>query len=324
MPAIKALDRYQKIAILILALGEQEGAQILANLGEQEVIRVVAVLKNMAAVSKEQADEVLKEFKSIILNKSSASPQNFAENMLKKRFGAQEGLQDYNEIFLPAIQGVSGQLLARVTLAEKPQVLAVIASCCEDKQGAEFIKSISEKLRTEIIIKMAKLKAPDMEALAELNQQLEKLINKEQISPSRHLGGTEKAAKLLAALGNDTMAQNILNEITMRDTNLANKIKDQMFTFDDLSRLEAASVMVLFLKTQNLWPLALIEASPTLTQHILQGISQGARKNLQEEIADRPKKRRSEVEEARRKILEIAKELIKEGKITVKNDEEYV
>ncbi|MGE0175264.1 MAG: flagellar motor switch protein FliG [Oligoflexales bacterium] len=327
-----------KAAILLLGLGKDLSAEILKNLPDNEIKKLLSHLQKLGAVPKETLSEVAKEFlhnfkfepTASIRNEASSSG-SFIKDTLNKAFKpdkAQMFVEELRKNTPPKLESVElcdEKTLAAIIRNETPQTIALIFSHCDPKKSSQLLKLLPEAMHLEIIYRIAHLEAVHPDVIEDLDNHLKSEILKKGGLGRTDAGGLAKAAAILNAMG-QAAEEKILETIETSNPELGKQIKDLLFVFNDLIRLNDAHIRLL-IKTvpPETWRLALRAANATVCEIIYRNMSERAANLMKEDIASMPPMPLAEVEKARAKVIEAARNLEKQGLISLaKSDEVYV
>jgi flagellar motor switch protein FliG len=198
---------------------------------------------------------------------------------------------------------------------EHPQIVAVILVHLEPEQVSEVLRRFPEGHRNEVMIRLATLDGVQPAALKELSDVLSKVLAGGDRMRKANMGGVKSAAEVLNLLGTAIEAS-VLDYIRETDAELAQKITDSMFTFDDLMRVDDRGIQALLKEVQSESLLvALKGATDDLREKIFRNMSSRAAEMLREDLASRGPVRVAEVEAEQKEILQIARRLSDEGQL---------
>lgn len=328
-----SLKPTDKAAVLLLALGEEIAAQILAQLAPNEIKRLVSALATVGRIEEATANAVLQEFRNLLVQKNltpihgdSAAAKRLIEAAEKAR-GHDLGIQldDESEELRQVLREIDRQSLALYLQTEHMQTVALVIAHLDGKSAAEVLKSLPTALHLDLLQRIANLEtvAPDViaELTETLKQEFERRKNKSQIS----LGGATSVAKMIASM-DKAQADRYLTELKSRDPRLGAEIEALLFTFADLHLVDDNGIRLLIAETpRKTLLLAMKDAPDKVREKILNNVSERARKNLLDDIDAQGKVLRSDVESAQRDIAHRARQLEEIGKITIlRNGSEYV
>ncbi|MFW9595022.1 MAG: flagellar motor switch protein FliG [Macromonas sp.] len=319
-------DGVQDAAIFLMSVGEEEAAEVFKYLSPKEVQRLGEAIARMRSVSKERVDQVVQRFTSEAASQSLlvSDTDSYVRSVLKLALGEDKAsllidriLQGGDVSGIESLKWMDPLSVAELLRNEHPQILAAILVHLDMEQSANILKHLSERTRNDVLLRIATLEGIQPAALKDLNETLyEVLAGGDKIRKSS-LGGVKTAAEILNQLGAN-LETSAIDSIREHDPDLAQKIMDKMFTFEDLLKLDNKSMqMVLKEVASDALVVALKGASPGLKDKVLGNMSSRAAESLREDLESRGPLRLSEVEGQQRDILKIVRRLADEGQIVL-------
>ena len=319
-------DGVQDAAIFLMSVGEEEAAEVFKYLSPKEVQRLGEAIARMRSVSKDKVDEVVQRFTSEAASQSLlvSDTDSYVRSVLKLALGEDKAsllidriLQGGDVSGIESLKWMDPLSVAELLRYEHPQLLAAILVHLDMEQSANILKHLSERTRNDVLLRIATLEGIQPAALKDLNETLyEVLAGGDKIRKSS-LGGVKTAAEILNQLGAN-LETSAIDSIREHDPDLAQKIMDKMFTFEDLLKLDNKSMqMVLKEVASDALVVALKGASPGLKDKVLGNMSSRAAESLREDLESRGPLRLSEVEGQQRDILKIVRRLADEGQIVL-------
>ncbi len=319
-------DGVQDAAIFLMSVGEEEAAEVFKYLSPKEVQRLGEAIARMRSVSKDKVDEVVQRFTSEAASQSLlvSDTDSYVRSVLKLALGEDKAsllidriLQGGDVSGIESLKWMDPLSVAELLRNEHPQILAAILVHLDMEQSANILKHLSERTRNDVLLRIATLEGIQPAALKDLNETLyEVLAGGDKIRKSS-LGGVKTAAEILNQLGAN-LETSAIDSIREHDPDLAQKIMDKMFTFEDLLKLDNKSMqMVLKEVASDALVVALKGASPGLKDKVLGNMSSRAAESLREDLESRGPLRLSEVEGQQRDILKIVRRLADEGQIVL-------
>lgn len=321
------LSGVEKSAILLLSLGEDEAAEVMRYLNPKEVQKLGLAMAGLSRVSKDEAEVVLRDFRERLERQTALGlgTDQYIRNMLTKALGPDKATSIIERILqggeasgLENLKWMDARAVAELIKLEHPQVVAMVLSYVEAEQAAEIVHFLPERLRHESLLRVATLETVQPNALRELNevfeQQLSGAANRVTVAT---LGGIKPAAEILNNV-EASLAASIMERIKESDTDLAQKIQDQMFVFDDLVSVDDRGIQTLLrdVPSETLI-LALKGASPDLKEKIFKNMSKRAAEMMRDDLEAKGPVKVSEVEGAQKEILAIAMRLEAAGQLSL-------
>ncbi len=322
-------------AILVMSLGEEEAAEVFKHLQPKEVQRLGETIARMKAVSRERYTTVLDKFIELAEAESMLVPDTdeYVKAVLRKALGEDKAnllidriLQGSDVSGIESLKWMDAQSVAELLRNEHPQIVAAILVHLEYDQAAEVLKQFTERQRNEVMIRVATLDGIQPAALKDLNDVLGKVLSGGERSRKASLGGIKPAAEILNMLGS-AAETSVLDYVRESDADLAQKITDSMFTFDDLEKLDDKGMQALLKEVQtDSLVIALKGATPEMREKVFKNMSSRAAETLREDLESRGPVRLSEVENEQKEMLKVVRRLMDEGQIQLATggDDEFV
>lgn len=319
-------------AILMLALGQDEAAEVFKHLAPKEVQKLGQAMAAIKNLSREKIDAVLSKFQTETSNRSPVAldSNEYIRNVLTKALGDDKAgplldriLQDGNNGGIESLKWMEASAVADLIRTEHPQIVASILVHLEREQGSAVLKCLDEQLRNDVVLRIATLDGMQPDALRELNDVLSKALSSGGKQRKSGVDGVKVAGELLNLVGGAVEAP-IMEALKGHDPELAQKIEDQMFIFDNLVDIDNKGIQTLLREVQSeSLILALKGTSEELRNKIFSNMSQRAAEMLREDLDSKGPVRVSEVEGAQKEILKTARRLAEEGQIMLggKGDE---
>jgi flagellar motor switch protein FliG len=324
-----ALDEagLENAAILLMSLGEEEAAGVFKHLEPKEVQRLGETIAKMKTISRDKVDSVLEKFSSVAATQSSLVPDTdaYVKSVLKRALGDDKAelligriLQTSDIGGIERLKWMDASAVAELLRNEHPQIVATILVHLEQDQAGAVLKLFAERARNEVLIRIASLDGVQPEAMQDLNDVLSQLLAGGVSKPKRaSLGGVKTAAEIINLLGTpvETSALDFIREA---DAELAQQIQDNMFTFDDLMRLDDKGIQALLKEVQSdSLVVALKGATPELRDRVFKNMSSRAAETLKEDLDSRGPVRLSEVENEQKELLKVVRRLAEEGQLVL-------
>ena len=328
------LSGTQRAALLLMTLGEGEASQVLKFLDAKEVQCLGAAMASLNNVSKDQASGVLDYFITDVEEQTAIGigTEDYVRKVLTGAFGSKKANAFIDRILighdaqgLDALKWMSSKDVIEIIEGEHPQIVAIVIAYLEAEQAAEVIKLLPEDERSDVVMRIACLSDVQQSALAEIENLIASKSNDATKARSEKVGGDKVAADIINAL-DASKGEEILEQIKEKNEELSERIQEQMFVFDTLLNVDDRGIQALLREISNdLLVIALKGCDPEIRDKILGNMSKRAGTLLREDMEAKGPTRLSEVEEAQREILEIARRLADSGDIDLgQGGEEYV
>jgi len=318
-------DGVHKSAILMLALAHEEAAEVFKHLGPKEVQRLGVAMANIGNINRSQIESVLKDFhKETEGRVSLADSDEYIRTVLTKALGDDKAshlldriLQGNDNAGIESLKWMDASSVAEMIRNEHPQIIATIMVHLDSDHASEVLNMLPERLRNDVMLRIATLEGVQPMALRELNEVLTQLLSGGERGKKSALGGVKATANILNYMGGAIEAS-VLAGIRENDPDLAQKIQDQMFTFDNLLDLDDRSVQLLLREIQSeSLIIALKGTSEELKEKIFKNMSSRAAEALKEDLESKGPVRLSEVEAEQKEILKVIRRLADEGQIVL-------
>jgi flagellar motor switch protein FliG len=325
----------ENAAILLMSLGEEEAAEVFKHLAPKEVQRLGETIAKMKSVSRERIEKVIDEFETKAANESTlvADSNEYVKTVLRRALGDDKAnllidriLQGSDITGIESLKWMDPGSVAELLRNEHPQIVAAILVHLEFDQSADVLKMFTERQRNEVMIRIATLDGIQPTALKDLNEVMSKVLAGGDRSKKSSLGGVKTAAEILNMLGS-AVETSVLDYVRETDNELAQKIMDNMFTFDDVEKIDDKGIQALLKEVQSeSLVIALKGATPTLREKVFKNMSSRAAETLREDLESRGPVRLSEVEAEQKEMLKVVRRLVDEGQIVLAGggDEQFV
>jgi flagellar motor switch protein FliG len=330
----RALRGPERAAVLMLALGEQHGAKIWKLLDDDELRQLSSAMSNLGAVEAEEVETLMLEFVGR-LSASGSLLGNFdaTERLLHQHLPKERVSNIMEEIRGPAgrnmwekLSNVQEQVLANYLKNEYPQTVAVVISKIRPEHAARVLAILPEELALDVVGRMLKMEAVQKDVIERLENTLrtEFMSN---LSQTRRRDAHEVMAEIFNNFDRQTETR-FISSLEEHNREAAERIKTLMFTFDDLSKLDAGSAQTLMRHVdKDKLGIALKGANDTVRQFFLGNMSARAAKMLVDDMQALGPVRLRDVDEAQTLLVNLAKDLAAKGEIMIAKsggDEELV
>lgn len=321
------LTGIQKTAILFITLGPDASAPILKRLPDNDIQRITFEIANMQKIKKDQRDEVLQEF--VELNKAKdyimEGGFEYAKNLLSKALGAQKAkeiIEQVSEItqqyrpFGIARKADSAQLL-NIIKNEHPQAIALILCYLQSDKAAQILSGLPEDMQADVAMRIATMSNTSQMVIEEVEGILQKKLSNVVRSDIGTIGGVKPLVDILNNVDRGT-EKSILDELDRNEPELAEKIRSNMFIFEDITTLDNTSIQRVLreVDTRDL-AYALRGSSEEVANAVYTNMSKRAAQTLKEDIEFLGPVRLIDVEKSQQNIVSIIRRLDETGEIVV-------
>jgi len=329
---VAALSNTQRAAVMLMLLGEDEAASVIRHLAPKEVQHLSAAMISVADLSQEAVSAVLDGFIATIKKQTNIGGGiDYLENVLKNAIGEDKASSVLSRIMpasanrgLEVLQWMDARSISEMIEHEHPQIIAIVLSFLDHDVAADVLRFLPEGLRPEVLSRVASLETIQPTAMQELEAIMRKQFSSNSSLKSSSVGGVKAAAKIMNYVKSD-IEQGMMRAMSSKDADLAQRIQDNMFAFENLEGSDNRSIQTLVRNVPTeLLMVALKGADDILKDKFLLNMSQRAREMFVEEMEAKGPMRLSEVEEARKQILRTARRLSDAGEMMLGRGSDYV
>lgn len=326
IPVEAELSGVQSAAVLLMSLGETEAAAILKFMNAKEVQSVGTAMATISNITHGQVQKVVNSFVGELDHHSSigVGADDYVRNVLIKALGEEKASGLIDRILLghggakglDALKWMEPKAIASSLRSEHPQIIAIVLAHLDPDQAAEVIRLLPPHIAPEVVLRIATLDGVTPNALVELSSIMDRLFSG-STTQSSAIGGIKAAASILNFL--DTVTeQAVMESVGIADAELCEKLRDQMFVFDNIVDLDDRAVQTVLREVPGeRLGLALRGADPRSKDKILKNMSQRAAQMLLDDMEARGPVKLSEVEQAQKDILVIVRRLADDGTINL-------
>ena len=316
-----------RAAILLMSLGEADAAAVVKHMDQRDVEAVGVAMAALAAVPQERAEVVVQSFLTKVESAGgfSGDKTDYVKKMMAASFGKQRAELMVDRILagpvggagIDALKWMDPRAVAQIIGEEHPQVIASLVAQLDGKLAAKILPLLPEKLRADVLVRIAALEELPQSALSELDQIVGKRAATGQQQTSRRIGGTRTVADIINAMDREN-SNAVLAEIEGRDADLHAKIKELLFVFDDLIDIDNKGMQAILREvSSDVLSVALRGADQAVAEKIYSNMSKRASEILREDMEARGPVRLTEVEAAQREIVTLAQKLAEDGTIII-------
>lgn len=321
---VSKLEGIEKAAILLLSLSEEDAAQILKHLEPKQVQRLGQAMAGIEDMTQPKITAVHKSFIEEIQNYSTIGfqSQEFVRRALTAALGEDKAANLVDQILsgngakgLESLKWMDSKQVASIIRNEHPQIQTIVMSYLEPEQSAEILSQFPEKVRLDLLMRVANLEEVQPAALQELNEIMEKQFAGQAGTQAAKMGGLKSAANIMNYLDTNVEGQ-LMDAIREQDEEMSQQIQDLMFVFDNLIDVDDRGIQTILREVQQESLLKAIKgADESLKNKITNNMSKRAAEMLIDDLEALGPIRVSEVETAQKEILSIARRLADAGEI---------
>jgi flagellar motor switch protein FliG len=327
------MTRVQRAAVLMLLVGEQQASEIIRFMSPKEVQELGAAMVQVADLSQEAVNFVLDEFIATLKKQTSLGlgTSDYVEKVMKRALGDDKAASVLNRIMpgqgskgLDILSWMDARAIADMIRGEHPQVTAIILSVLEHSVAADVLSFLPGELRPEIIQRVAALDVVQPSAMEELEAIMKKQFANNSSAKSSSFGGVKAAAKIMNFTKTE-LESTVMKGLEDLDPDLMLKIQDNMFTFENLTAVDNKGIQVLM---RNVEPdqlmTALKGASEAVLERFLGNMSERARGMFKDDMDAKGPLRISQVEDAQKQIMRMARKLSDAGDLILGGGADFV
>ena len=329
----------ENAAILLMSLGEEEAAAVFKHLSPKEVQGLGETITKMKSIAREKVDSVLEMFNRLAGEQSHlvSDTDEYVKSVLRRALGDDKAnllidriMQGGDTAGIESLKWMDPASVGELLRIEHPQIVAAILVHLDFDQAADVLKTFTERQRNEVLVRIATLDGIQPSALKDLNDVMSKVLAGGDRSRKASLGGVKAAAEMINMMGT-SIETAALDYIRETDNDLAQRIMDNMFTFDDLEKIDDKGIQALMKEVQSeslvialkgavetVEEILLIKgATPEMREKVFKNMSTRAAETLREDLESRGPVRVSEVEAEQKEMLKIVRRLVDEGQIVL-------
>lgn len=326
-----SLTGTDKSAILLMTLGEDRAAEVLKHLSSREVQLLSGTMAGISQVSHKQLGEILSEFEDDAEQFAalSVNASDYLRSVLVKALGEERAASLLEDILesrettsgMETLNFMEPQSAADLIRDEHPQIIATILVHLKRGQAADILAQFDERLRNDVMLRIATFGGVQPAALAELTEVLNNLLDGQNLKRSK-MGGVRTAAEIINLMKTQ-QEEAVIDAMREYDGELAQKIIDEMFLFENLVEVDDRSIQRLLqdVDSESLL-IALKGAEQPLREKFLKNMSQRAADILRDDLANRGPVRMSQVENEQKAILLIVRRLAESGEMIIGGGED--
>lgn len=320
-----ALTGPRKVAALLIALGTDASAKLLARLPQDTVDKVALELMRMPALEASTRDAVLEETYTGLFSHLGALPggESYALEIFREAFGEEKAIElitrvQHSQIVLPFefLQAADPVQVKELLAVEHPQTIALVLAHLEPRTAARILVEMEPELQVEVARRIALIDQTTPEALAVVEDGVRRRMST-MVTESTQVGGARALANVLNQVDRSTERQ-ILGALAERAAELADEVRRYMFVFEDIVLIDDRSMQRIIreLDTKDI-ALALRTTTEEVKQRFFANMSQRASAMLREEMSLAAQVRMKNVEEAQGRIVEVIRRLEEEDEIVI-------
>jgi flagellar motor switch protein FliG len=324
----EALSGMEKAAILLVVIGDQASAQIVKQLGEDEVQLVTREVARLKRVDPEQAEAVLEEFYQLTAARDYVAKGGlaYAKSMLVNAFGPESAKRLMDRLVkamgqdmatFDSLQKADPQQLAKFLHSEHPQTIALVLSHLNPSQAAALLSALPPEIRADVAMRMASLDQISPEVISKIASVIGQKLNALGEFSRESYGGVKAVAEMLNRSDSES-SKEILSFIEEQDPNLVQTIRHLMFVFEDILLIDTNGLKeVLSRVDRKVLTIALKGTSEQLKSHFLECMSQRGAEMMREDMEALGPIKIREVEASQQQVIAVVRALEAEGVLSI-------
>ena len=324
----------QKVAIVMVALGEEGSGEVMKHLSDYEIEEITQAIAGLKNTSIDVMDRILNEFEASLLAGEWVSQGgiDFARQALERAVGPRQAQEILDRISSQVSSGfymlrnVPADQIAPFISHEHPQSIALILSQLEADQASGILSQLPERLQSDVAYRIATMENITPTVLKEIEESLESNL-RDMLGGNQDVGGPKVVADILNLTGS-SVEKNVLDRMDGQDPKVAESVRNLMFVFEDISKLSDREIQTLMREVdQKDLVVALKGASDEMKDKVLGNMSERVRTFITEEMEFQGPMRLSEVEEVQLRIVQQVRQLEEQGQVTIvrgDSDDQFV
>src|SRR3989338_7571244 len=326
---------YEKAAILLLSLGEDVASEVMKNFEAKEIRVIGNYLSKTNKIDGESVKSVVKEFCEIakFTEVFMFGGEEFLRAVLTKAMGQEKAAKvienlaiGIEEKGLEALRWIDPRGIANLIRGEHPQTIALILAHLDPDHAGQVVTLLPDAIRGDVMLRMATIESVAPGVIKEIEEVLNKQLQMGGSVVNKRVGGPDVVASILNYMDRASESA-ILGNIEQNFPEMAEKIRQMMFVFEDLINVDDRGIQEILKEvSKDDLVLAIKGAGDDMKAKIFKNMSERASQSIKEDMESKGPVRVSEIEKSQQAILKIAKRLEEEGKIVIggKGGEEVV
>ncbi|MBW1635835.1 MAG: flagellar motor switch protein FliG [Deltaproteobacteria bacterium] len=322
--AIETLTGINKVAVLLICLGEDAASKIFDELSDEEVRLVTRAMGTINHIPEEIKEKVLANYHEARNHFAGiyVKGEDFAKNAIAATSGDQRSdyLMDQfisatDSKSLETISLMAPRMVASLLEHEHPQTIALVLSTQHVEHASEILSHLPEEMQTDVTYRISKIERVSPEVISRIEDALNREIGLVSGKAHRKVGGIDAVVGILNHMKNN-LDLDILEKMEETDPNMADEIRKKLFTFENLMALDGRSLQMILREINNdSLTIALKTASEQMKEKIFENMSIRAADMIKDDLETMGPVRLSEVELMQQTIIKIAMKLEAEGKL---------
>ena len=324
--AAEELTAINKAAVILMSLGKDQAAVVMKFLTESEVKKLSRAFMTVQEVDRDLQKKVAVEFQGMLraAEKMVVDGREFAKDVIGAAFGTDAGdsLLEYvtgsrKEPLSVLIGDIPGNIVDNFIQSEHPQTMAFLLTKMVPEMAADLLAKMPEEMQTDVLVRVSQLDHVKADVIDEVREVLRSQLRGVSMGAEEEIGGPKACADILNFVDRNN-EERILAEIEEMHPELAEEIRNLMFTFEDVAKIDDRSIQTILKEVpRDQLVLALKTASEDLRQLLFRNISQRAAEMLRDDLENLGPTKLKDVEKAQQGIVDVVRRLEAEGKIQI-------
>jgi len=320
------VSKTQRAAVLMMLFGEKSASEVLKNLAPREVQHLGAAMYSVNDINNDMLDSIIEEFLIDLKGETGIGigASSYVRTIMNDALGEDKAASVLSRINpgdtdkpIEILDWMDARGIAELVVDEHPQIISLVVACLEYNLAAEVLSLLPEEIQPDIVNRIANLNTVQPEPLRDLEQVMQRKFKQSSTMRASQIGGIKAAARILNFTKTD-MEQRIQRDLRKADKELMQSIEDNMFVFDNLVKSDDRSMQTLMREVATeLLVLALKGADETLREKLLGCMSTRAAANIRDEMEAMGPVRLTEVQEAQKQIIAVARQMADAGTIVL-------
>lgn len=325
----------RNVAVLLLSLGEKGAAHVFKHLSKQEVRQITMAMATMPPLRRDEVQTILSQFFHEYRYEAGfiGGTQQYLEKSLQLAMGEKDATKMLESIFgheetgngLEMIKWMGASTIAELIAHEHPQLQAVLLANLDSKQASDVLKRLPMHTHNDLLSRVAKLEELHPAIIQELNAMFDDNMVELNSGHNTTISGMRQVADIMNRLSEDE-TKSLLAHFKEQDETLAVELENHMFVFDNLAKVNDEAINRIIAEVpQDVLVMALKGAPDELMDMVMGNMAKSSAKYLQDDIENLGSVRASQVQAARKEMLDTARRLADEGEIELNfRDEEMI
>ena len=322
---IEGLEAKEKVAVLMIALGQETTAEVMKYMSDFEIEQIAQSISELEVVTTEQEDQVLEEFEQMLIAGQyiSQGGMDFARGALEKAVGprkAQSLLDRVNSTTASGfymLRNVDPAQIIPFVCKEHPQTISLILSQLDVNQAAGVLNGLPEELQADVALRIAQMENISPHVLRDLEASLAGELEATLSGQVTEIGGPKAVAEILNRTGRTT-EKSVLERLDAHDPELAEHVRNKMFVFDDIAQLTDREIQMILREVDSHdLAIALKGSNDELKERVFANVSDRVGQMMKEEMDFTGSIRLSDVEEVQLRVVQTVRQLEEAGQVTI-------